>query len=290
MKQLHIIILCVTAIISGCAAPAVKTNSYGEPTQVKLSYDANESGITEEDVLSAISKEIIKVIPFDKKALYRNPESTTDILKLYGYELEINCQSKTLCQYDLNLYNGESFAGSSARSENKTTQSLSIPISLTRSNGKISAVLDFSNSVTLYEGRSPLFIIYKPLATENVMQKIVTDISKIEPTIAFSKTFHEELVIDTRDDIVYGNFKRTYGFYDFGTEKTKDIIGKESTFNLKTDQGLRPLKVDIYPSRDGSLLNYSFTMKFSAKPNGTTNFDAKDIEPIKASIKRIASI
>src|SRR5690606_37561704 len=169
-----------------------------------------------------------------------------------------------------------------------TVQEISIPVTLNQSNGKIIALIDLNHSINILEGRNPVFIKYSPLLDNEAIKNVFKKIERIRPEISFSKSFKEELTVDSQDNVVYGNFKRIYGFYKFNSDESKDKIGKESTFNLKTKQGTIPLSTEIYPSREGSLLSYSFTMKYSAKPDGTTNYDQQEIPPIKKSIKDVA--
>ena len=79
----------------------------------------------------------------------------------------------------------------------------------------------------------------------------VTDLVKAEEEI---------LEIDADDTIVFANLKRTYGLYSYSNDQGKDKIGKKSAFKLSTQQGFKPLLVEVYPTRQGSIMDYSFEL------------------------------
>lgn len=278
--------VCSSVFLFGCATPVMKSVDLGlPPTQIKLVYDSNDTGISQSQVFSNIKSAITSATGYTSKRYYNKSSGISDVK---GLDVEHRCTSDSQCMIGLLFYNGERYH--STNNEFATVQEISIPVTLNQSNGKIIALIDLNHSINILEGRNPVFIKYSPLLDNEAIKNVFKKIERIRPEISFSKSFKEELTVDSQDNVVYGNFKRIYGFYKFNSDESKDKIGKESTFNLKTKQGTIPLSTEIYPSREGSLLSYSFTMKYSAKPDGTTNYDQQEIPPIKKSIKDVASM
>ncbi|WP_286719107.1 hypothetical protein [Thalassolituus sp. UBA2009] len=285
-KLLPASIICASAILFGCAAPVMKSVNLGStPTQIKLTYDSGDTGISQAQVFSNISSTITSAAGYKAKGYYRNASGISDIK---GMEVKSRCMTESQCMIGLLFQNGERY--SSTNNEYVTVQEIAIPVTFSQADGKIVALIDINYSVNTLEARNPVFIPYSPLLDNAALTRVFKNIEKIQPEISFSKSFAEELTIDSQDNVVYGNFKRVYGFYKYNEDESKDKIGKESTFSLTTKQGSVPLTAEIYPSREGALLNYNFTMKYSAKPDGTTNYNPQDIAPIKASIKNVASM
>lgn len=285
-KLLPASIICASAILFGCAAPVTKSVDLGpSPTQIKLTYNSGDTGISQSRVFSDISSAITNAAGYKAKRYYHSSAGISDIK---GMEVRSRCMTESQCMIGLLFQNGERY--SSTNNELVTVQEIVIPVTFSKADGKITALIDINYSVNTLEARNPVFIPYSPLLDNNALTKVFKNIEKIQPEISFSKSFAEELTIDSQDNVVYGNFKRVYGFYQYNEDESKDKIGKESTFSLKTKQGNVPLTAEIYPSREGALLNYSFTMKYSAKPDGTTNYNPQDIVPIKVSIKNVANM
>lgn len=290
---LTVLTISYALTLSGCKPATVKSISTSfQPTVLNFKYDASEPVINKTSVLNAIKNDIeaeVKKIGGKKKATYI--KAGTNIRDTHGYTIQSSCittSNNDECQIKITFYNGEYY--SSTSNEYSTIQTIKIPVKLNSINNIITAKVSLSGNASSLEARSPLFIPYKPYATSRDLEKVFYGSSTIKPSISFNKVFSKQIEIDADDTIVFANLKRTYGLYSYSNDQGKDKIGKKSAFKLSTQQGFKPLLVEVYPTRQGSIMDYSFELIFKAEPNGTINFNPSEIDALNRSILSVANM
>ena len=132
----------------------------------------------------------------------------------------------------------------------------------------------------------------KPLDNvENLKQDVERILSKAPNTklkINRSYTFKGEVNTPYPSESVYANFKRLVGqyqgrFYD----KTVNEIEKKNYFNLKIKDHIYPLKITVYPYRNGSKVVFEANINYTLYSDGSSSISKQDIEKAKEDIEKI---
>jgi len=99
--------------------------------------------------------------------------------------------------------------------------------------------------------------------------------ASLDPTINFAKPIKGEINVKYSDESVYANFTRMMGSYRFSKEEAKKYdIKKDHVFALKHKNKPIPVKITVYPYRDGSKVVYEFEYPYSGKSGSQSEIDA----------------
>jgi len=84
------------------------------------------------------------------------------------------------------------------------------------------------------------------------------------------------------------------GSYRFSNEDAKKYdIKKDHVFALKSKNGAIPLKITVYPYRDGSKVVYEFEYRYSMTVSGKTgssisSYSQSELDALIAEVSRVA--
>jgi hypothetical protein len=265
-----------TLMLSGCQTAKVKTlKTNFNPTVLSFKYDGTENEVNNKSITREISQSIHHALsnhPDEQEQVGRLSDgSASGINTVQGKSINFLCNTATSCRIDVSFINGSRYTGSGQ--ERLSKQVINIPIVFERSGNELRANVSLTGSITETTATSPLFIKYDHLLSTQQLDSVQNGISKISPSVNFTKTFKGEIEVEADDTIIYANFKRTMGFYKYPSDYgSKDVIGKTAALNLRMKTGNVPLFIETYPTHSGSITSYKFTQKFSALPDGTTTF------------------
>jgi len=123
-------------------------------------------------------------------------------------------------------------------------------------------------------------------------------LASLNPTIHFAKVkpIKGEINVKYSDESVYANFTRMMGSYSFSNEeeaKGYDIT-KDHVFALKHKDKLIPLKMTVYPYREGSKVVYEFEYRYSMTVSGKTgssisSYSQSELDALMAEVSRVAN-
>ncbi len=93
------------------------------------------------------------------------------------------------------------------------------------------------------------------------------------------------------DESVYANFTRMMGNYRFYDEKEakKYDIKKDRIFALKHKDKSIPVKITVYPYRDGSKVIYEFEYSYSISGKSGSSYSQSELDALIAEISRVAT-
>jgi len=130
-----------------------------------------------------------------------------------------------------------------------------------------------------------------PLDTEQNIEADARQVFSRLGTIVVSATKDYNLKgeVDTKypASSIYANFKRLLGEYSWQGDEKLTEIQKANTFSLKVSGTAFPLKVDVYPYRDGSKVQYLSTLQYTLNSKGESTMSKRDIDDAHEQIKRI---
>ncbi len=145
-------------------------------------------------------------------------------------------------------------------------------------------------SVELKPGRNNLMIPFQPLLpTKEVVADIERINSKLNIKFSDAKTYKGEFNAKYGDASVYANFERLLGNYEYRSgDVNKYDIKKDKLFTLGDGADRFPVKITVYPYRNGSKVQYEFQAPYTINGDGTTTFNKNKMQEYIASIKKIA--
>lgn len=124
--------------------------------------------------------------------------------------------------------------------------------------------------------------------SKNILSKLKT------LKITLNKRYHLKGDINSKykADSIYANFKRLMGSYNwrsyYGSSKENlTEVKKENTFNLEINNKYIPLRVEVYPYRDGSKVQYEAYLPYTISSDGKVSLSKKDIEQLKTKISKV---
>ena len=135
-----------------------------------------------------------------------------------------------------------------------------------------------------------------PLDTPNNLKKdVINIINKLSKTkFYFIRTYTLKGEINSKYNAnsIYANFKRLMGQYPKNTwfEKQKiSPIEKKNYFALKIKNKVFPLKIEVYPYRNGSKVIYHSDLTYKIFSDGTSSLTKQDIENAKKTIFNVVN-
>lgn len=272
----------LAALSTGCkTAPVMPVTSNFNPTVLTHEFETKESKISKHDVMSAIGNSLEKGSGIRTTYRYGSPT----LPKVAGLSTSWSCKSDLDCLVSMTFINGEQYT----TQRRVSVQKIHIPVALKINENSITAKVSITGKSTFQEGTNPFMSAYDALLSPTELEKVLNGLAGSTPRIKFIKSYSKETDIDTTDTIVFSNLKRTYGLYKFASDQEKNKIGKKTAFNLKTDTGVTPLVVEIFPTRSGAAIEYSFKQSYIATPDGKTTYNLKEANALEASIVKVAS-
>jgi hypothetical protein len=147
------------------------------------------------------------------------------------------------------------------------------------------------SEVNLRPGKSVIMIPIQPLI--NTTQAVL-DIKKINdgllPAFEDAKKYSGEINVQYNDESVYANFTRLLGEYKYGSDDVKKYdIEKDKLFTMGKTGEKFPVKISVFPYRNGSKVTYEFRSTYDVNNDGTTTFNDKKIQEYIARIKGVAN-
>lgn len=101
-----------------------------------------------------------------------------------------------------------------------------------------------------------------------------------------------EINSDYKAESIYANFTRKLGIYDwtrFNSNIDIDVLNKENTFSLKFANKIVPVKVSVYPYKNGSKVVYKVFVNYIIDTKNGPNIKMKDINAIHDIISKIVN-
>lgn len=173
----------------------------------------------------------------------------------------------------------------------KTEISAVYKVEIKTKNGEKHVSVYSPSEVNLRPGRSVIMIPIRPLIST---AQAVLDIKKINeglsPVFKDTKDYSGEINVKYNDESVYANFTRLLGEYKYGSDDVKKYdIEKDKLFTMGKDGDEFPVKISVFPYRNGSKVTYEFRSMYDVNNDGTTTFDDKKIQEYIARIKNVAN-
>lgn len=286
MKKNHTQVLAMMSVavltIAGCASKPIE-NARISSHKIEYKFIAPEnlkSPITDQDIINEINNQITTSSNY--QALHKE-FTGSDIYDVKGIS-SIATQSDITLSYA----NGEYFNNTNSLYQSVKKVKYSMQISDINNGKKIT--IDTPSTISSTEGKNVLFLPISFLLSDSELSSDLSTIGmKMSPSLSYSEQITGEINVKYKDESVYANFKRILGEYSGSSDELKKYdITKEKIFNLKSNNIPVPLKITVYPYRDGSKVVYEFNYKYTINPNGTNTYNKNDIEKLVTEVKRVA--
>ncbi len=272
--------------VTGCAnAPqgpqTVGLNLSGEKTLVFQKTNADGQKITSEQIVSSVQKNMYELSEVRPVTKFRS--ETGNLYYVKGIEVIPQSGFITISYVNGNYHSdtGNSY--------------------LTRSNAAFSYQVSEDGDTVKAKLIPPASIATKKQSLLGLIsssqlisdQKMIGDISKIygslNPSIDLAKEVKGEVNVQYNDESVYANFKRLLGSYKYkGDEKKKFDIEKDAVFSLQNGKEIIPVKISVFPYRNGSKVVYEFEVPYSLKADGTSSYSEESVKGLIAKIEKVA--
>ena len=284
-------ILVVTLFFIGCGA------SVGQPQvrtlpQIKQNKKIVKFNFPEYDCVTGekldidlsdfdLSNRIEKFSEYRKLRKYRELRGLYTIRGMHAYRFS----NKNL--YKIYYKNGELYTHDSGSSKKYLTEVIfEIPYKI----NKTTLEFSYPTSYIYIQATNPLGTDYQPLDRIDNLQKdidqIFNKLSSIKLTVKKVYTLQGEINTKFPSESIYANFKRILGNWKIKTVTTNDIK-KENTFALPVGKNKYPLKIEVYPYRNGSKVIYSVAIQYTISSNNTCSLSKEDVEKAKKFIEKI---
>lgn len=217
------------------------------------------------------------------KGMSRYYTGVSGLYDLKGLEVKSN-DSELFVSY----VNGEYF--SDTDSSNTTSILASYELKIEEQGDLKTVSVVTPNFIEVKPGNSAILLPISPLVTTQEAKDDIERInSRIHPEFDGFKEFSGDFNVKYNDESVYANFTRILGEYQYNDEKVKKYdIQKGKLFELGDNEDSFPVKITVFPYRNGSKVVYKFRAPFVLKNDGTTTFDEGKIEKYIDRIKEVA--
>jgi len=168
-------------------------------------------------------------------------------------------------------------------------------IKITTSGNQKQVVMTPPSSIIVIKATNTLG---KEIPLERSVSEVEKDVravsASLDPIIKF--TIKGEINVKYSDESVYANFTRMMGSYSFSNEeeaKGYDIT-KDHVFALKHKDKPIPVKITVYPYRDGSKVVYEFGYRYSMTVSGKTgssisSYSQSEIDALISEISQVVN-
>lgn len=281
-----LLILPVFIMLIGCSMIQVKPETVQLLPQNKefVFIEESPSGrkITENEIIEKIAEQIRKNSGI--RPLGKIHSGSGQLYYLKGLDIKVNGNAIAM-----SYVNGDYHE--SVNIKYSTDIFAKYEVDINTNNGKKYVNVRTPSIVDLKPGKGVLFIPIRPLIS---MPEAIADINNInkmiDPEITDFRRCVGEIDVKYNDESVYANFSRLLGLYNYKNDEIKKYdIKKDRVFNLGLTTEPLPVKIVVYPYRNGSKVVYEFESKFSIKSNGTTTFDESKINNYVATIRKVAN-
>lgn len=277
----------VAVLSTGCATvdlepQFVALDNASKKEFVFKSTRQNGEPVSEQVVIKAIRDQIEKQSRYDKQK--RRHSGSGGLYDVRGIDVQ-----STANKIYLRYINGEYY--SSTQNLRITKIELSYDVKIEKTENLITAIVSTPESYQVVPGRSPIFTTYKPMLSN---MEIQNDIAKINdgmmPQLAFSEKVSGEVDVKYSDESVYANFKRLLGDYKYRDDEVKKYdIAKDKVFSLVTDGSKIPVKVAVFPYRNGSKVTYEFFVNYLLNNDGTSTYSEQTVNQYIAKLEKVAN-
>ena len=273
------------AILSGCAGvqlPPSKGNITETSEVLTFKKASDDIALpTNNEINNAILAAVIEASKYNSFRLFGN---SSEVRKGKGLKVSL-LKDKIKLEY----INGDFFPSGT---EFMTKSVASLNIRNIEEEGKKLITLTTPPFIETIHGNEYFGASIKPLGNDQQLSSDVLNIVKnLKPIIIGQKEFKGEINSNFNDESIYANFERILGAYQYGINETKKFdIKKDRIFKVKTEStGKMPIKIEVYPYRDGSKALYEFDYKYQTHGDGSNTFNLKEINSLIGRIESIVN-
>lgn len=276
------IVIMMAISFSGCGSsgPTVKELQKTQQNIVKYDFPEIDPATEKQAIIrySDLSKEIIKLSEYEKFKI----GGGFGMHRAKGIEI-----GDTGSEIILMYLNGE--VPVDRLREKKYLSQVVFKINYSKNNDKI--IFNFPQSYEYIESKHPFGMVAETLDSfpnlESDAKNIYNNLSKIY--IVSNKSYNLEGEVNSKYPAtsIYSNFKRMIGEYRWRGNEQISEAKKSNTFNLEFQDGNFPLKVDVFPYREGSKVKYSVNLPYTLNSKGQGTLTKNEITTLKVKIEKI---
>ncbi|GHV10380.1 hypothetical protein AGMMS50229_21440 [Campylobacterota bacterium] len=164
---------------------------------------------------------------------------------------------------------------------------------------KVTAVNDeevlftFPDTYTTQAVKDDFLVTYEWLDSFDKLEadarSVFSKLNTIDASVTLSSVFKGEVDSKYPSASVFANFKRKLGEYSWRSDERVTEVEKANTFSLTVGDKKYPLKVNVYPYRDGSKVEYSTKLTHTLFASGKSVPSAAEIDKLHAQIAQIVN-
>lgn len=265
----------IVFLVTACApAKVMPVTTNFNPTVLKFEFDNTQGNVSKNAVIHAIEKSI-------ESNSSLNPSRKTSTIFVNNLDFRSvlysnHCRGNE-CSVEIQARNGERYSSGDLFTE----QTITIPVKITVNKNKIVAKVSLTGKASELTGRSPVFYPYSPYLDKTSIENLYDRLTSIKPVVRYLQSVDSQMDIDLSKEVIFANLNRSFALKSYSAES--------ATYIISDDRQITPMKVYTSPTRNGTLVRYSFSQKFAANSDGTTNYDSKTLKKLETQVRTAAS-
>lgn len=275
------------AFMTGCAGiqtkepSVIQLNLGGSKTLSYQKINADGEKVAESFIESALNQHVLSATGYKKKF-----QTSTSVAGIYDVQgVEVNRGDSEIF---LSYVNGD-------HSYNTNTTNV------TKSTARFTYIIEDTPSLYVVRLSPPAFITtttgynlgvipFKQMLTDEQLVNSVTKVFRdVAPNLSHRKKISGEFNVSYNDESVFANFSRLMGKYKHSSSEVKKFdIDKDSVFAMSLGDETLPLKISVYPYRNGSKVVYEFNVPYVLTADGGTTYDQSVVNQAIDRIEQVA--